>query len=239
MNDIFNSLDRHLNKNNEGENIVIEAFGIPGSGKSYICGKLLSSNKSQSIKTFYHSIDNYSNSLFIRVIFKSFLIFSNHVLKNSIAQRAIQLVNGFKEMSVFNRLKLIFNMLLITAVIIRNQRNKRNLILDQGILQAIWSCFYYAGKSSYSDEEIDEIAYKTNLLIKELSISNLLLLHIKAEKNDIYFRLRNREVSGTTPLNNLEHSSLKKGFVAESLTEDLIKKLCESDNQIITYEFVN
>jgi hypothetical protein len=209
------------------ERVLVEAFGTPGVGKSYICLTFQESYSTSHGSIHYHSIDAYSANFIARLFCKIFYIIKYLRFEVGIIKANFMILRCFKNIKISVKSKLILNLLLVSSLAVSNRKGEVPLLIDQGIAQTIWSLFYY------NEGDIDSIS--TNRLInsiyylfKNLCLDELVVLHINAEKSVIYNRLSTRNIMGSSPLNSLDESALKKGdqatFKSRNIIEEVIKK---------------
>ena len=138
--ELLKEIKLFLIKKHKSDKISIEAFGSPGVGKSYICNKLKKNYEGEYGSILFHSIDNYNNYFLLRTLKKLIIIIKSLFLSPSLIKLVFQFLNKFENMEVKNKIKLIFNFLFVLSII---KKQKNISLLDQGIFQSIWSCFYY------------------------------------------------------------------------------------------------
>jgi hypothetical protein len=224
-------LDEILRLNHEAEYLV-EFSGIPGSGKSYISKKLdidltnFITRSNRSVNLTFHTIDIYSNSLFKRIIYKSFII-SLLLFKNfKVIFTVLSIINLFDGLSIRNRLKLIFNWLYICAFLkkekkIKNKSSKKILIMDQSLSQALWSCYFYNENVKPNEEKLLRLF---NNLRNKLCLFEHTVITVKADIDKVISRLSHRQIAGSSPLNSLNRELINKGIVSQQYVEAFLKR---------------
>ena len=116
--------------------VVIEAFGTPGSGKSYFSHDLFTRASENDEYLVYHSIDQYHKNRLLRIISKLSVILRSCWYRWDLFRVAFRIIFSFGGVKFLKRLKLIFNLLLIFSVIQLRSEKDSPILFDQGIFQA-------------------------------------------------------------------------------------------------------
>ena len=104
-------------------------------------------------------------------------------------------------------------------------------MLDQGIFQALWSCFYYQLGSNES-KDINFLSELISQLIESLDLELLAIIYVSASKKAVINGLQTRETKGTSELNSLQRDLIEKGICATSDMIDFIYNLVDSHPRI-------
>ena len=222
-----------IKSSKENDLILIEAFGMPGSGKSYLTGKVHKENEEYFC---LHTIDFYQQSRILRVIYKMYIIFFELTLQPDLYRSAGNLLSNFNSLNFKNKMKLMFNFLYLISIIKRKFRSKKILILDQGIFQGLWSChFYNNGITANKDDILSTI----NKIISKLGVDKMLVINIITDEKKITSRIKNRTMKGNTKLNINKAESLEKGFMANNFVCKYLKKLNITSDSIKIIDIQN
>lgn len=174
---------------------VMECFGLPGAGKSYlaeqICAHLKGAGLQVGGRAMLLGLSGTTNRILEKVGLILLALWKNRSA-NHIAWRLIRL---YQPSSYRAFLKLIFNWLYICALIRSEVRNSDAVVLDQGIGQALWSTDFHS--RHIPDREV--VASLLVSLIQELQLSNLEILHVSANEECIKNRIQSR-LNGNSPL---------------------------------------
>ena len=211
---------------------LIEFFGMPGSGKSYISNKLnldiriYQNNLDSSLSSSFHTIDIYPDFRLKRIIHKLFIIFSLIFRNFKMIRIVLKIINLFNNLNYINKFKLIFNWLYICAIITKekktiNYSSNKLLIMDQGLFQGLWSCFFY-NENVTPDEE--KLLKNFNNLQEQLDPFDLTVINVKTDINILYSRLAIRKNPGSSPINSLNKELFDKGFLSYKNVENFLKK---------------
>ena len=116
---------------------MIEIMGLPGSGKSYIlnCLEIKKGLKKINEDAVYDECKNISKISKLCYFFYTIVTFFDVFLLSTIY---ILLFNGQKAKRL-KQLKNCFKYLVLFNCVIRKEKNDNLIVLDQGILQFIWS----------------------------------------------------------------------------------------------------
>lgn len=211
--------------------VVMEAFGTPGAGKSYFSHELFTRVIKNDKHLAYHSIDQYHKNGFIRTIFKLSLILRTCWYRWDLLNVAFKTIHSFGGLKFLKRIKLIFNLLLIFSIIQLRSKKGRPILLDQGIFQALWSCFYYQ-QLMLGPKEKDFLRFLIMQIIECLDIKLLLIVYVSASKKVIVNGLETRLIKGSSELNSLEDNLIERGICATSNMIDVINDVVDSNPKI-------
>lgn len=224
--------------NGADRRVLIEAFGTPGVGKSYICASLQASFLASKGHLYYHSIDGYSSSFIARLLYKVFFIIKSLLFEFEVIRANLTILSYFENLKVLVKCKLFLNLLLISSLVVSNRKKESPLLIDQGILQGIWSLYYYNNetiKPVVSDRLVNSVCS----LFESLRLDALVVLHVKAENSVIKSRLFTRRVKGSSPLNSLEESALCKANYATAYSRRTIDGVIKRSEKICIIDIEN
>ena len=211
--------------------VAIEAFGTPGAGKSYLSHDLFTQVIENDEYLAYHSIDQYHKNNLLRTISKLSLILKSCWYRWSFFSIAFRIIFSFGGLKFLRRIKLSFNLLLIISVIQLRSKKGSPIILDQGIFQALWSCYYYQ-QFSIGPKEKDVLRLLIIQLIECLDIKLLLIVYVSASKEVIVNGLKTRLIKGRSELNSLKDDLIERGMCATSNMIDIINDIADSNPKI-------
>ena len=133
---------------------------------------------------------------------------------------------------------MLLNLLLISAVIMRHRRRSTVLLLDQGIAQGIWSCFYYH-IGEVDSVFISKVQNNVIDLLVYTGLDQFSMLSVSADESTIVSRLSSRGKHGTSPLDTLEVSALAKGLEVTNITSILFREIAEILCNCSVYSVIN
>ena len=235
MTDVF---DFQVLCSSNDKNVLVEALGCPGVGKSYVCGNYADEAFYKGLPIHYHSIDKYPRGWGCRMLYKLGLIVRYLGFESGVVRSCVKTVCCFKYLKIRHQFKVLLNLLLISAVIMRHRRRSTVLLLDQGIAQAIWSCLYY------HIGEVDSVfisKVQTNIvdLLVYIGLDQLSILYVSADESTIVSRLSSRGNHGTSPLDKLQASALSKGLEVTNITSILFRSIAEIFCNCSVYSVIN
>ena len=213
---------------------IVEFFGMPGTGKTYITKKLSSKNKDK--QKYFHMIDVYGKYSFTRKLRKTLSLWI-YFFNLNIFFNLIKIVSFFPELKFSKKIKILFNFLLIISVILRNN-NSKEIFFDQGIFQSFYSCFFYSNNFPLSMEEKKALKNFISKLTKKLMVERFEINHLLVSDDVIKNRIRNRSNKGTSPINKLNSETYIKSKVSINKAVELFQ-LFESDGKFRIKELEN
>ena len=119
----------------------LEFFGLPGSGKSTLaraCWALLADREPRVV--FGPSVTRDEVPICPRTLARLGLI-GRSLPFDTAERRTVRLIAGLPQPSPKDRAKVLFNALTVAALYRRIGRGAGGFIVDQGVLQAIWSAY--------------------------------------------------------------------------------------------------
>ena len=235
---IFRDIGQTIIDASGDQEFVLEGFGNPGVGKSFICTGFQNTFKDEYGAISYHSIDNYHVTFIIRTFCKILLILKSLLFSPSIVRANFMLINSFNNIRGAIKLKLLFNLLLVSSIIVSRRSCYKPLLLDQGIFQAIWSCYYY-NQGVESVVPLDHVIKLINRLLDQMLVTKLFIFDVSSEKSVILSRLTNRRIKGSSPLNGLEESVIDRGIDATTVTRNLILKMAKNSERFNVFSIKN
>jgi len=206
---------------------LIEFAGLPGVGKSFLHHKLFIGLQSSNAKVYFPRVYLVERR-FQKILLKLSVVFI-FILQNISA--SILLIRAFNARFHF---KLLFNWFFVLASVQRMQKISYGL-LDQGIIQAIWSCLYRGidYKTELLSEAITQVLHKAD--IRKIIVVQVLA---DTEQNSNWLAVRK---DGRSPLEDA--SPLRLGDLSESISAALssfkelhLEEVC--DVEIINYQNV-
>jgi hypothetical protein len=235
---IFREVGVSISAASAEQEFVIEGFGNPGVGKSFICTMFKNTYEYEYGAISYHSIDDYHVNFIIRTLCKISLICKSLFFSPSILKASFMLINAFDNIKGAIKLKLLFNLLVVSSVIVSRRSHNKPLLLDQGVFQAIWSCYYY-NEGVKSAVPFHQLVSLIDGLLDQILLTNLIIFDISSDKALIFSRLTNRKIKGSSPLNSLEKSVINRGLDATTATRNLMHKMAQTSDRLRVLDVKN
>jgi Cdc6-like AAA superfamily ATPase len=229
--DCIKDISFKISSSAQGKRKIVECFGTPGVGKTYVSNQLSDAFRKDAINFSRLPIDLASFSRVRRILFKIWLIFYLVLFERKIVSIVNSLVNAYRLNHLGHRIKLFFNWLYLCAIIRSESQAFEVVLLDQGIGQALWSNSYY-GRLVIS---YDEVSSLLDELLVILSIDSLFVLHVGADSNKIESRLLSRE-KGNSPLDKKGTQFLQRGT---NITDQTLFVLNNLERKCSALEVVN
>ena len=191
---------------------VIEFFGTPGSGKTYVSGlsyEQLSKYGANEVNKL--SVDIGKMDAIKRVFIKAAIIFYLIITSPGVVFNIVKLVREFHSKNDRIFAKLAINLLYVAGVMQFCKKFNQIVIMDQGIFQAIWSCIFHGNKEGFN---FDTILSFLMVILSRIKITNLLIVHVSATDDNIKARLKTRKIKGNSLLNTENIKMIEKGMKA-------------------------
>jgi hypothetical protein len=209
MSDLLSILKNWEQKKTSDSFQVIEFFGTPGSGKTYLSdiayGKL---NKNTINVVSKLSVAIGRMSSIKRVTIKIFFILYLMVVNFSVVLNVMKLVREFHSKTDRILIKLVFNFLHVVGIMEYCKNNNQVLIMDQGISQSIWSCIFHGNNVNYNCEIVSSLLL---IIFSKIKSTNFLMVHVHVETDKIEARLKTRRIKGTSLLNSGNDKMVRRG----------------------------
>jgi hypothetical protein len=217
--------------------MIIEFFGFPGVGKTYVT-KIINEKINQSnIDLFFYPYRS-KMSKFLNILYYSI---SN-----------LQIVTSLFILSLSNTGNRWFSLIRFLKVVVfltnyeKNRKyNAQTVILDQGIFQAVWSIFSNSKNPNFNQEKFSKIICKLS------EDYNHYIIYLKKDIESIILQLKSRPNQHTIfeKMDNNElfqlYSNQERIFI--SIIEDISKDRCiilclddfKNEEEIINYLITN
>jgi hypothetical protein len=199
---------------------VVEFFGVPGVGKSYLFENSLSRDQRETIEIYVKA------SRCRRFFRKLCLILRNLGSVPLIVFWSLRFVR-FGSPPFFRLLKIIFNLVFVDCLIRESARQgKRVLVMDQGIAQALWSTCFGGAKA----DPVQALLKIVIGYLRSLPITSWEIFWVTSSKETLMMRIISRV--GNSPIDRKLHL-LEYAFVAENYIGSMLNNLSiDSDNPI-------
>ena len=130
------------------------------------------------------------------------------------------------------------NLVLISSIISTNRSRLKPILFDQGLFQALWSCYFY-NQEPLNSKISSSLTGLVNQLMDHLTLTNVIVFEVSSDKATILSRLATRKIKGSSPINSLEESLINLGIDATISTRNLVLDLARNSNRVIVYEIKN
>ena len=209
---------------------LLEFFGIPGVGKTYLVRTALPTGIERPMDWFSQG------GRARRIARKVSLILKHMPTALSSGFWARKMIGLYRPLSWRRRGKILFNWVFVDCLIREMARSGTPIVvLDQGISQALWSTQFGAGRDCPSEE----VRALLRRYLKGLPISEWVVVRVTASPEIVRKRVAGRK--GFSPVDR-EIGSMNEAYLAELKVGEVLNALVDSsDNslQISAIEFVN
>lgn len=204
------------------DSVIIECFGMPGAGKTYVShqlekillelgqpytGKIREIGQQRRPLRIWKKLTLVGLSLLTPRNFKVFWAIIRFTLNS-------------KPKGIKGFFKVSFNWFFIFAFLRFEKRSDKIAVMDQGIFQALWSTAFY----SQSNLNPDLVLPFLREFLENLRIKALLVMFVHASKDLVQKRLSSRQ-SGNSPLDGGDLNEWEHAKRALDTQEKLLKKL--------------
>ena len=201
---------------------VIELFGTPGIGKSYLAKGLVTQFRAGGKSVSDRSVVVGDMARFRRIIYKVSII----ILMLVITPVRLRLLPGFILKAGVKRpmafIQVLVNWLYIVALIRSEVRRYDIVILDQGIAQAVWSTIF---RSDIANP--DTSAKLMKYVLMACGIRQLVVVHLTLDLEKHRARLSSR-LNGHSPLDDGDPVKFERGLLSEKVVGGVIEQLVSS-----------
>lgn len=206
---------------------LVEFFGVPGVGKSYLLKKLVPSD------AYKHQVKYYEGGRANRIRRKILLVLKHFPTAISTAFLIRRVIALYSQNGLRRRCKVLFNWLFIDSLIREVAQSRKSILaLDQGIVQALWSTNFGA----VQDPPLEKIHALLKHYLETLPQLELTIVRVTAPFDLVMHRLVGRE--GLSPLDK-NINRLQEAFLAEKNTIALIERLCDIGSAKTQINIVN
>ena len=127
---------------NPSKFVVVEAIGLPGSGKTHNVSRLLQLLQKKEVVFTEHNIDKVAETRTREILKKAAVILSTFLDLTRLLRPIFGVLRQFPSGSKLRRLKVAFNFFYIISIIINGKRSEGPLILDQGFFN-LYGQYYF------------------------------------------------------------------------------------------------
>lgn len=212
---------------------VLECFGMPGVGKSYLSSKLGEMLGSDGLRVGDRIMAISQMPSTKRFTKKFWLIVATLWVNRNANVTIWKLIRLHRPANFKTYSKLLINWLFVYALIRVESRNSDIVLLDQGLSQALWSTKYY-GRSEPDNHVVARLVLH---LLKQLNIAPLSIIYVGADDSLIKKRIYSRE-NGSSPLDR----DLGEFIRAKAATDQsfaIFELLAEQESTLIITHFNN
>jgi hypothetical protein len=206
---------------------------MPGCGKTFIANELVREMKKQG-----YDVDDLGPRLgragsIRRIVCKLSLVIW-YLFAN---RRSIRFVLTLSKLGardgLIRQFKLMFNWLFVLSLICHGADNDSCVILDQGVVQALWSTLFSGTAGNYANS-----AHAFQQFLKFLPIESLCVVHVQANEEKIKARLRSR-TGGKSPLDRNLDGSWCRTSKALGNAVSILTNLAKTSSSIRIVNFEN
>lgn len=212
---------------------VIEFFGMPGCGKTFIANELVREMKKQG-----YEVDDLGPRLgkagsLRRISFKLALVIMYLFANRKSLRHLMSLSRAGTGDGLIRQFKLMFNWLYVLSLIRNGAKDNVLVILDQGVVQALWSTLLSGTAGNHA-----EAAVAFHRLLKVLPIESHCIVHVQADEEKIKARLKSRP-GGKSPLDRDSDAAWGQASKALENVEAILTNLARSSSRIKLLIFEN
>jgi len=195
--------------------IVVEFFGAPGVGKTYLAKKFVMQCKEAKLNVSNLCVALGERDKGYRIGYKLIIIFLLFIKSRGVFIGVVNLVrcHNVGGMAAF---RLLVNWLYIVGLT-RRELNRHNIVvLDQGFTQLLWSVAFRGGQVDSSNE-----IYKN--IMELVGLKELLVINVRLNSKEHYKRLSSR-TNGASPLDDAGLKVFDQGRLTAQLVGEMLCK---------------
>lgn len=212
---------------------IIECFGIPGVGKTFVALSFLTALERAGGKASDQGIRINNASSLKRIATKLTLILRLLITNPALLLTSTRLVRIHSLRYSLRFLKLVVNWLYVIALIRSNSGRPQILVLDQGLGQALWSTVFYGSEPPVLESVVDLLK---DILPGHLT-GRLVIFHITAANETVSARIDARE-GGGSPLDR-EPGLLARAIEATESSLEVLTALAHQSPYVDIFECRN
>ena len=202
--------------------IIVEFFGMPGSGKTFIAKHLIDCLRQEGFRVSDRAVVLSQERSWKRVLGKIGLVIRGLLFGNGILRSVLAIVSNYEIAGLGTKIKLVFNWLYLCTLIRDDSKHSEYIILDQGLGQALWSTLYY-GKRRLEVQTVEEFFSD---LPEKLPIDLLHIVHVQAHERKVEMRLGNRK-DGKSPLDRDIDGAWQHAVLVTAEARSILDQLSE------------
>ncbi|MCK8816301.1 AAA family ATPase [Natroniella sulfidigena] len=227
-------------KNSSG--LIVEFIGMPGSGKSTLNNKVKETLEQNEFDVENPTADIASKNRLIRVMIK-LIYFGLELLFHPLAAlNYMRFIFFTKQKSFKDFSKVTLNLFYISYLMRKSENNNSITILDQGILQALWSVFLSSRLTFGELSKYELFEFIIPDLIIKVEVDHQILNNRLEKRSSNQSRLgqitsENRDFKASEKLFNLLNGLAEKNQVSiikvkNNTEEQLLNSKCLIKNEI-------
>lgn len=213
---------------------IVEFFGLPGSGKTFLSRRLVDAFRSNGMHVSDRSILLSHMSSTRRIILKVSLVLWWLPRNARLLREVVSLVLSCKPIRPRKTLKLLYNWLYIISLIKAELRSNDIVVLDQGIGQALWSTLFYGQKRPDSESMVGIL----ESVLGSFGPISVHVIHVHASDNLIKRRLSERS-NGRSPLDLDRDTVWPRAVATTNESRKILDKLFSVKSNIHMLEYSN
>ena len=222
---------------NHSENFkVIEFYGTPGSGKTYLSNLLHNELKKNRVESNRLQVAIGGEYLIKRVLMKLWFALYMLLFNFEVFLDIFRLTKSFHNRHSVIAIKLIFNWLYILGIIQFFKKKKVILILDQGVSQALWSNYFHTNDADINSKKV---LSEVELILSKLDIGSMLIINVSTDEEKIKMRLNSGLFKGTSLLNTGDFNIIKKGINTTKNVKNLLNKVSRNVDFVSISDLIN
>lgn len=200
--------------------VIVEFFGMPGSGKTYLAEKLSTVLKGKGLRISDRSLSLAKTNFITRMSVKLALVLWCMPGNIGAVRAIMSAVMAYKPAGLVKSVKLTYNWLYLLALIQSESRQHDVIVLDQGLGQAIWSMLFHG--HGRPDAKPEGNLFTTILGI--LRPSSVGIIHVHASHDLIRRRVCER-ANGRSPLDREMQASWRRAVSVSEESMVLLEQL--------------
>jgi hypothetical protein len=207
---------------------IVELFGTPASGKTYIAEKLVNIMKGGADAVYAQSLSINRSRRAPRIPRKLLLVGFVALRHPILAWEYTRLVVISEQKNPKSFIRVLFNWLYVFSLVKCGGSKRKIVVMDQGFGQALWTMLYFSRRDRLPARCVIE---KFNFAVRKLCIDSIVVGKVEAGEPAISERLRKGRVS-ESPLDRTEGATISFAQRITQQTEEILVEWSDGNDSV-------
>lgn len=214
--------------------LILEFFGTPGSGKTFISQKIALILKENGFEVSDRAINILKSPFSYRIGLKTLMVLKSLLLDTKTVASITPIILYHQHRNLIISIKLLYNWFFLIGLMRSELKNNDIVILDQGFGQAYWSTLFHGQGCPGIDLDIKLF----DIILKSITCASLKIIHVQASESSVRRRLTER-INGESPLDRDQSGNWVKAAEVLTKSRALLELVCTQNINLEIMEFDN